>query len=337
MTKKSLWKRWLGGLAGIGLLLAAAALLVPANVRNTVVQFVAGIYRQPLLSFGSFNLTIATVVEFTVFLTILLIGSRVVGRVLRRRVLVYLPIGAGPRYAISKGVEYLAFALGLVVSLHAIGLNLSSLAVLGGFVGIGVGLGLQNIANNFVSGLILLLERPIKVGDRVEVANLSGDVVKIESRATWVRTNDNVVIIIPNSEFVGQRVTNWTANDRQVRFSVPLGVSYGSDPEQIRELLLEVAQSDPDVLRNPVPDVLFVGFGDSSLDFELRVWTMSRVQTPHILKSNLYFALFEIFKKHDIEIPFPQRDLHVRSAPGLTRLPAAGGPADLSASAADGN
>jgi small-conductance mechanosensitive channel len=190
---------------------------------------------------------------------------------------------------------------------------MSSLVILGGAVGIGVGFGLQNIANNFVSGIILLLERPIQVGDRVEVGDTHGDVVRIAGRSTWIRTNDNVVMIIPNSEFINSHVTNWTANDRQVRFPIPLGVSYGSDPEVVRDVLMEVADNHPDVLTIPPPEILFTGFGDSSLNFELRVWTITRVQYPKELASELYFMIFKAFKEHGIQIPFPQRDLHVKS------------------------
>ena len=132
--------------------------------------------------------------------------------------------------------------------MQIIGLNVTSLAFLGGAVGIGVGLGLQNIASNFASGLILLLERPIKVGDRIEVGNLNGDVVRIGGRSTWVRTNDNLIIIVPNAEFTTGRVTNWTANDRRVRFSFPVGVAYGWYPEQVRTILLALAAEHADVL-----------------------------------------------------------------------------------------
>ena len=155
--------------------------------------------------------------------------------------------------------------------------------------------------------------RPVKIGDRMQLGELQGDVVSIGARGTWVRTNDNVMIIVPNSEFIENRVINWTANDRQVRISAPLGVSYGSDPLKVREVLLDVAQHLPDVLSAPSPDVIFTGFGDSTLDFELRFWTERRVQTPKIIRSEIYFEVFRAFKEHGIEIPFPQRDLHIRS------------------------
>ena len=138
-------------------------------------------------------------------------------------------------------------------------------------------------------------------------------ITRIAARATWIRTNDNVVMIIPNSEFINSHVTNWTANDRQVRFPIPLGVSYKSDPEVVRDVLMEVADRHPDVLTVPEPEVVFTGFGDSSLNFILNVWTVTRVQYPRILASEIYFMMFKAFKEHGIEIPFPQRDLHLRS------------------------
>ncbi len=157
------------------------------------------------------------------------------------------------------------------------------------------------------------MERPVRLGDRVEVGDTYGDVMRIGGRSTWIRTNDNEIIIVPNSEFVTARVTNWTANDRSVRFSIPVGVSYSSNPEKVRDLLLQIARQHPDVLDDPAPDVIFEGLGDSSLNFLLRVFTVNQVQTPYKLKSDLYFSIFQVFGQNGVEIPFPQRDLHLRS------------------------
>lgn len=135
-----------------------------------------------------------------------------------------------------------------------------------------------------------------------------------------MRTNDNIIVVMPNSEFIVKPVINWTATDRQVRFSLSVGVGYGSDPGQVRDLLLDVARQNRNVLSTPSPDVIFTEFGDSSLNFDLRYWTIAQVQTPKILKSDLYFAIFRTFKEHGIEIPFPQRDLHLRSVSPAVRL-----------------
>ena len=271
------------------------------------------LWSEPLVSIGGLEVSPAFVIKAIVFLVLLVFFARLGRGFVTKRVLARTSIDPGLQYAIEVGTGYLIFVLGMVIGLQSVGLNLSSLAFLTGIVGVGVGFGLQNIVNNFVSGLILLVERPVKVGDRVEVGDLIGDIVRIAARSTWVRTNDNVVIIVPNSDFITNRVTNWTANDRRVRIKVPLGVSYSSDPEVVRELLLGIARSQPQVLDDPAPDVIFHGFGDSSLDFELRVWTEDSLRTPLILKSNLYYAIFRAFAEHGIEIPFPQRDIHVRS------------------------
>lgn len=268
---------------------------------------------RPYFHIGKLPITPVFLVKTFLFLFGLSVVSSAVRRLLLHRVLTRTSLDEGQRYAFAHIMGYVVYLVGLLAGLQLVGLDLSNLVLLGSAVGIGLGFGLQNVANNFVSGLIILTERPIRVGDRVEVGGTNGDVVRIGSRSTWVRTNDNVVIIIPNSEFINNRVTNWTANDRQVRFNIPLGVSYGSDPERVREVLLEVAGNHPDVLKDPEPEILFAGFGDSSLDFHLRVWTIARVKTPLPLSSELYFSIFRAFKENGIEIPFPQRDVHLKS------------------------
>ncbi len=276
-----------------------------SDVRNALIR--------PYFHIGKLPVTPFFLVKTIFFLFALSIITGAIRRFLLHRALVRMSLDEGQRYAFAHIMGYVVYLLGLLIGLQLVGLNLSNLVLLGSAIGIGLGFGLQNVANNFVSGIIILTERPIRVGDRVEVGGTNGDVVRIGSRSTWVQTNDNVVIIIPNSEFINNRVTNWTVNDRQVRFDVPLGVSYGSDPEHVRNVLLEVAGRHPDVLKDPAPEILFKGFGDSSLDFSLRVWTVSRVQTPLTLASELYFSVFRAFKEHGIEIPFPQRDLHLKT------------------------
>jgi small-conductance mechanosensitive channel len=176
-----------------------------------------------------------------------------------------------------------------------------------------VGFGLQNIAGNFISGLIILFERPIKLGDRIEVGAVEGDVVRIGSRSTTVVTNDNIAIIIPNSKFITENVVNWSHTGENVRFRIPVSVAYGSDVRRVEKVLLEVAAENPDVLREPAPAVRFAEFGDSGLAFELRAWTTALLHRRGKLVSDLNFAIYDKFKQHGIEIPFPQRDLHIRS------------------------
>jgi small-conductance mechanosensitive channel len=312
MRQRTLWTLFLA----VGLFILGAVVLGPALFARLASGEGRGflqILRQPLFSVGSLPITLASIAKTAVFLFILAVVVRLARRFIRDRLLSLTALDEGQRFAYSRIAGYTIYVVGLAIGLQTAGVNLNSLVVVGGAVGIGVGLGLQTLANNFVSGLVLLVERPIKLGDRVEVGGVLGDIVRMAGRSIWVRTNDNVVMIVPNSEFTSNRVTNWTANDRSVRFSIPLGVSYGSDPVKVREVLMACARSHPDVLDDPPPDVLFVGFGDSALNFDLRVWTIRQVQTPKVLASDLYFTVFDAFKREGIEIPFPQRDLHLKS------------------------
>ncbi len=220
-------------------------------------------------------------------------------------------IGTGK--AISAIIRYIILVVGLLILFETLGIDMSTLTVLFGALGVGIGFGLQNIVNNFISGLIILFERPIKVGDRIEVGNVTGDVINISARASTVNTNDNITIIIPNSEFTSNKVINWSHSDRRVRFRIPVGVSYNEDPEEVRRVLLYVASKHPGVMKEPESMVVFEEYGESSLNFNLVVWTADYINRPRILKSELYYEIFKQFKKEGIQIPFPQRDLHLKS------------------------
>jgi small-conductance mechanosensitive channel len=263
---------------------------------------------------GALAITPLFLLKGVVFLCILVVVSKVMQRLVVSRLLKRLSVTESLRFAIGRFATYLFFLGGLFVGLQSLGVNLSSLVVFGGALGVGVGLGLQNVVSNFVAGLILLIEQPIRLGDRVEMTGVLGDVVKIAARSTWIRTNDNVVIIVPNNDFINNSVTNWTANDPNVRINLPVGVGYASDPDVVRKILLHAADEHPEVLKKPGPDVIFTDYGDNSINFALRVWTSGRAHTPAILKSDLYFALFREFAQQGIELPFPQRDLHIRSS-----------------------
>ncbi len=265
-----------------------------------------------LFQLGDTEVTLWTLVYVSVLLTVLIL---VAGQ-LKRWVARSLAIGdveIGMRQSIATIVRYVVIAVGLVIIIQSAGIDLSTLTVLAGAAGLGIGFGLQNIINNFVSGLIILFERPIKIGDRVDVGSVHGDVVNISARATTIVTNDNIAIIVPNADFISGKVTNWSYTDRKVRFDVPVGVSYASDPEVVTRLLLEVANAHKGVLAIPPSEVLFEEFGDSSLNFALQVWTKDYSAKPRVLKSELNYAIARIFRENDIEIPFPQRDLHIRS------------------------
>lgn len=254
-----------------------------------------------------------TLVRFAFLFTLLVYFTGKLKSIFVKQVLSKYSTDIGVSQSIGTIIQYVVIIIGAFVIIQNVGINLGSLNVLAGALGVGIGFGLQNIANNFISGLIILFERPIKVGDRIEVGNVQGDVTKVSARATTVNTNDNISIIVPNSEFINQRVINWSHNDRSIRFHVPVGVSYNEDPAMIKKILLDVAEKNADVLKRPAPDVLFVEYGDNSLNFDLMIWTSTYINRPVVLKSQLYYEIFERFKEHGVEIPFPQRDLHLRS------------------------
>jgi small-conductance mechanosensitive channel len=218
------------------------------------------------------------------------------------------------QFAIGRITRYILLAIGFVLALQiGMGMDLSSLAILAGAAGLGIGFGLQNIIQNFVSGIIILAERPIAIGDRIEVANVTGQVVRISLRSTTVVTNDNIAVIVPNSDFISRSVINWSHHDPNIRIRIPVGVAYGSDVEKVRRVLIEAGAEHPKSLPHPPPTVYFLGFGDSSLNFELAVWTAEMTFAPRKFKSDLYFSVHRKLRENQIEIPFPQRDLHLRS------------------------
>ena len=192
------------------------------------------------------------------------------------------------------------------------GIDLTALAAVSAVLMVGIGFGLQNITSNFISGLFLLFERPVQVGDYVEVSGVQGCVRSIRARSTMVETLDSVSIIVPNSNFIAQNVTNWSYQDAKVRIHISVGVSYSSDVDLVGETLLRVGKSHPEVLQNPDPSVQFLEFGDSSLNFDLLVW-IDAPSRQYFVRSDLNFAIVNAFREEGITIPFPQRDLHLRS------------------------
>jgi len=270
----------------------------------------------PIFSIGNTNITLWTLTYLILLLVLLYYVTTKLNKIVVYKLLAKSKIELGVRIAVGTIFRYVILTVGFIIILQTVGINLSSITILLGALGVGIGFGLQNVTNNFVSGLIILFERPIKVGDRIEVAGVTGDVINISMRATTIITNDNISIIVPNSEFISSTVINWSHSDRNVRFNFPVGVSYKEDPEKIKKILIEVADSNSGVLKNPKPDVLFTDYADSALVFTLRVWTTEYIVKPGVLKSQLYFEIFRRFKEEGVEIPFPQRDLHIKEMPG---------------------
>ena len=266
---------------------------------------------------GSYSLTVGRLIFSIAIVVATFIASRIAQRATSRLLKFRATITESQVYTVNRIIHYFILLIGVILSATALGIDLSKLAIIGGALGIGIGLGLQNIVNNFFSGIILMLERSLKVGDFIELSDgLVGEVIKINIRSTLIRSNDNVDILIPNSEFVSSRVTNWTLEENIRRFRVPFGVAYGSDKEIVRKAAIEAAMAVELTLNddNKKPAVWMTGFGDSSLDFVLAVWVNPEaVKRPSYLMSEYLWAIDDAFRRYGVEIPFPQRDLHVRS------------------------
>jgi small-conductance mechanosensitive channel len=221
-------------------------------------------------------------------------------------------------YTVARLTRYTVWAIALMIGLRSLGLDLSSLALIGGALGVGIGFGLQNVVSNFVSGVILLVDRSLKIDDFVELeSGVRGQVMEVSLRCTRIMTNDLVDILVPNSEFVNGRVTNWTYDEFSRRLRIPFGVAYGTDKVLVREAGLAAAARVPGVIQSDAgrqTDVWLVGFGDSSLNFELLVWLdLERLKHPSATQAKIYWALDDELAARNIEIPFPQRDLRIRS------------------------
>jgi potassium-dependent mechanosensitive channel len=262
------------------------------------------------VSFGSVTFSLGDLFFFAVTLWGSVLLSRLIRFVLDEEVFPRSQLAHGLPYALSNLIHYAILTIGLLLALATLGFDASRLTVMIGALGVGIGFGLQAIVNNFVSGLILLLERPIKTGDTVQVGQVTGEVKRIGVRSSTVRTAAGAEVIVPNSTLISDSVTNWTLSDRSRRFELPIGVAYGTKPTSVLTMLKEVAKQHPEVLAYPEPTALFLGFGESSLDFELRAWVGDGNRLGGV-KSEVAVALCEAFEAAGIEIPFPQRDLHI--------------------------
>jgi len=274
--------------------------------------------------FGGVSLVPSNIVGGILLFAVLVVVIGWIKRWMDRRWLQRIVIERGARDAILTLFGYVAFVLAILISLKAASVDLTGLAIISGALALGLGFGMQGIANNFVSGLILLFERPIRAGDFISVDDVQGYVRSIRIRATEIETLDNQNVLVPNSELVSGRVTNWVLRDTHGRLQVNVGVAYGSDVEKVRDILETVGREHPDVItdgRAPAPRALFMGFGDSSLDFELRV-RVQRIERRFSVMSDINFAIDKAFREAGVTIPFPQRDLHIVSYPEQMAAPA---------------
>ena len=264
------------------------------------------------LSFGKISITLGGVLLFAFSVWLALWAAKTVRFILRDEVLPKMSLPRGVDNSISSLTYYAMVIFGIFVSLAAAGFEVSQLAIVIGALGVGIGLGLQNVVNNFVSGLILMFERPIQPGDVVEVGGTSGKVREIGMRATTLSTFEGADVVVPNGMLLSEKLINWTLSDMDRRIDVNVGVAYGTDPRKVMELLMEVTKATPGIATAPEPTLLFSGFGASSLDFGIRAWTNNFGDWVKI-RSELTVRVYDALQAAGIEIPFPQQDLHLRS------------------------
>jgi small-conductance mechanosensitive channel len=286
----------------------------PQDVLDFLVALVT--YRIPISAGGDMSVSIRSLLIAAAIFVVIVRLSRTAQHVLQRRVLAHLPLEPGLRYTLQRLVHYALIGIGLLFALRVgVGIDLTSIAVLVTALSVGIGLGLKEISSDVAAGFVLLFERPLRVGDRVKLnegGGVEGDVVGIDLRTTKIRTLDRLTVIVPNSKLTNEVYVNRTYRDDPVRVKIAIGVAYGSDVDTVRRALLESAASVPAVLNEPAPDVMFVGFGASTLDFELHAWTNEQRRAPWV-RSEINFRIDDAFREAGIEIPFPQQDVNIRT------------------------
>jgi small-conductance mechanosensitive channel len=291
----------------IGLILFALHLLGLYEGTMAVVD-------HPFLALGPASISVSVILKSIFLIWLLFLAAGQVTSFLQNRILNRTRIEPNLAFAMMRFTKFFLFGVAVLIVLDTAGVNLSALTIFGGALGIGMGFGLQNIANNLVSGWILLMDRSIKQGDVITVGDSYGWVVRLGARYIVVRTRDGVEKLIPNANLITSDITNWSHSDRAVRLHIKVGVSYDADPSKVRDLLLHVVGNHPRVLKKPQPNVLFVDFGDSALEFELRIWINDPEEGIESVRSAVRFEIWKAFKENGIQIPYPQRDVHIKSA-----------------------
>ena len=280
------------------------------EILNQIADFLSS----PLFEITDTVITGWTIIYLVIVALFFILLSRGIKYWVVHKLLTRTSMDLGDREATGTIIRYIMVIIGAVIILQTTGIDLTILNVLAGTLGIGVGFGLQNIVNNFLSGLIILFERPVKVGDRIEVGDVHGKVVHIGARSITVVTNDNVAIIIPNQKFVTENVINWSHEDDKRRFIIPIIVAADSDPHLVDRLLLEAAHEDPDVMKDPAPGVRLFGFGEKGMNFELRAWSNTLIHQRGYLTSKLNFRILDKLRENNVELVIPQREVFLREA-----------------------
>jgi len=294
--------------------MAIAPTVPPDASAMSVLQMLRHIWNYGLFNIEKQPLTIGSLVTFVLLVAVGFWLARVVSRLLVRSAMRRFNMQEGPAAAIQTLLFYILVTSAVVYALNVINVPLTIFAVAGGAIAIGIGFGSQNVVNNFISGLILLIERPVRVADVIQIDDVTGVVRAIGARSTRVVTGENVEIVVPNSMLLQNLVRNWTLSSDEVRSDIVVGVAYGSPVDQVRDLLLQAARENQRVLKQPVPEVLFEDFGDNALAFRLYFWLkMRRPFERKRVQSDLRFAVDRLFREGSIVVAFPQRDVHVDS------------------------
>lgn len=296
-------------------LIAAIAWLVAALNILGLLAIVVGVLDGLAVTLGDFRLSLLLVLQAAATLAVLLWGAVTLSRFAQRRIQGMTHLTLSARALFSNMLHIVLLVLAVVVALNIVGIDLTALAVMGGAIGLGLGFGLQKVVSNLVSGVILLMDRSVKPGDVIALAGTYGRVNAIGARYVSVVTRDGIEHLIPNEELITTRVENWSFTDTKVRVRIPIGIAYDSDPRAAVAICEAAAAVVPRVQSNPVPRCQVRGFGDNAINLELRVWILDPEDGVGSVKSEVLLAVWDAFKEHDINIPFPQRTLHFPTAP----------------------
>ena len=296
-------------------LIKITAMTVAAMSILTILDDVIDLLDSLAVSLGGVEISVLSMIKGVVILALVLKGAFYASAALERRILKVPDLTPSLQVLLGKVVKVSLFTVAVVITLSSIGIDLTAFAVFSGAVGVGVGFGLQKVVSNLVAGVILLLDKSIKPGDVIELDQTFGRIESMGGRYVAVITRDGTEYLIPNEDLITNRVVNWSYTDRRVRLKIPIGVAYDTDLRQAQELCLQAAASVPRLLKDPTPRCWIVGFGDSSVDLQLRVWIGDPENGVTNVRSQALLAVWDQFKEHGIEIPFPQRDVHLKSGP----------------------
>lgn len=286
---------------------------------NEIFYLIYTVFTAQLFSIGGTPISIGSIIELILLVVLVIFLARVISNLLKQSVLIKLGLDEGNREAIAVILRYISITIGIIIVLQGIGFNLTSLAVVAGGLGVGIGFGVQDLTNNFISGLTLLFDRPVKVGDYIEIEGLSGTIKEVSIRSTIIKTNDESSVIVPNSNMINSKIVNWSYDNSVLCLKIPVEVAEDSDPLVVTETLLNTAYAEPAVLHKPNPRVLFSEFGEDSFKFKLLVW-INQPKEQEYIKSALNFAIEYNFRQQGIKFPINSRDLWLRNPEILAPL-----------------